>query len=79
MVQIIQRTLDDAGFVVTLDGKIIGQEIPYYPNSICLSQINIEKLEDKNPITIYKKILTNLKKKKDGNFIKNNHSQTVTF
>ena len=52
--------------VVTLDGKIIGQEIPYYSNSICLSQINIEKLEDKNPITIYKKILTNLKELSDN-------------
>lgn len=47
--------------VVTLDGKIIGQEIPYYPSSICLSKINIEMLKDRNPIIVYKKILTNLK------------------
>jgi len=47
--------------VVTLDGKIIGQEIPYFHSSVVLFECTIDSFKDKNPINVYKKILEILK------------------
>lgn len=52
--------------VVTLDGRIIGQEVPFYPNSTVLSTIDINMLIDNNPVDIYKKILAILKELSDN-------------
>lgn len=52
--------------VVTLEGRIIGQEVPFYPNSKVIPAIDINKLTDNNPVIIYKKILNALKELSDN-------------
>lgn len=61
--------------VVTLEGRIIGQEIPYYPNKITLHQL-FEKYKDINPSQIYKIILDILKELYDNEIVyTDNHSK----
>lgn len=52
--------------VVTLDGKIIGQEIPYYHSSILLLECTIDNFNNNNPINVYKKVLEILKELSDN-------------
>ena len=50
--------------VVTSDGNIIGQEIPFYPNDITLSQF-LKRYPNVNPIKIYRAVLEVLKEMYD--------------
>ena len=54
--------------VVTLNGKIIGQEIPYYVNSITLFEF-FKKYDGFNVINIYKEILNILKELFDNGIL----------
>jgi len=55
--------------VVTLEGRIIGQEIPYFENSITLLEYSKMKNVNLNPINLYIKILDILKELLDNGIV----------
>lgn len=54
--------------VITLDGKIIGQEIPYFPEAMTIYDYS-KSTEDKNPIKIYTQIVNILKELYDNGIL----------
>lgn len=55
--------------VVTLDGRIIGQEIPYFPNSVTLLDYIKIKYPNINPFNLYIEVLKILKEMYDNGII----------
>lgn len=61
--------------VVTLDKKIIGQEIPYYPNTITLFDLFCKEKID-NPLIYYRQVLSILKEMQEcGIYYLDNHAK----
>lgn len=54
--------------VVTFEQRIIGQEIPYYPNDITLARF-LELYKNVNPLKIYRTVLKVLKEMYDNGII----------
>lgn len=55
--------------VITLDGNIVGQEIPFYENHITLHDLSKSKLKVENPIRIYREILDIIKEMLDNGIL----------
>lgn len=55
--------------VVTLNGKIIGQEIPYFPNKITLYSLFLKYRDEISPIIFYRAVLDILKEMYDNGII----------
>lgn len=72
-----QRDIQLAKFpegVITLDGRIIGQKIPFFEDHITLLDYSLKEKKEQNPIKIYQQVLEIIKEMyKNGILYMDNH------